>query len=298
MPTGPADPSSSWSLWISIIKDLETLIEVAAQHFYGDDKKWNFLAFTEATKVLVRLALFRDSGYKMLLHGGEDVNVEKDHNAADRGMGDFARPMGYDEGGPGYNGYGPRGLEGRAMFALSRLGENAKMVSSPSWMKGLQSHQAPMMKNRVIEKPTISTILSEKGLFGGLFLAAESLFILRPLIYVLFIRRYRVRSWLPWSLSLVVDLVGMGILSHVTDPCHGRKTTISLSISEKDEVKRRKLVWALYLMRDPFFSKYTRHCLESTEKRLAPVPFIGFLTAKLVELIVGAQTRYTYMSGS
>lgn len=64
------------------------------------------------------------------------------------------------------------------------------------------------------------------------------------------------------------------------------------------KLRRRKLLWALYLMRDPFFSKYTRQRLESTEKLLEPVPIIGFLTAKIVELIIGAQTRYTYMSGS
>ncbi|KAG9443757.1 hypothetical protein H6P81_015097 [Aristolochia fimbriata] len=299
MSTGPTDPSSSLSLSISIIKDLEMLVEVVAQHFYGDDKKWSFLAFTEATKVLVRLALFRDSGYKMLLRGGEDVNVEKDHNSVDQGVGDFARAVGYQGAGPSYNAYGPRGLEGRAMFALSQFGENAKMVSSPSWMNRLQHHEAIIMKNNVIQKPTISSLLSEKGLFGGLFLASEVLFILRPLIYVLFIRRYGVRSWFPWSVSLAVDLVGMGILSRVTNPCRGTgKNTISLSIMEKDEVKRRKIVWALYLMRDPFFSKYTRHRLESVEKLVSPVPLIGFLTAKLVELTVGAQTRYTYTSAS
>ncbi|GAY57206.1 hypothetical protein CUMW_177650 [Citrus unshiu] len=56
--------------------DLEILVEVVAQHYYGDKKKWNFIAITEATKVLVRLALFQNSGYKMLLHGGETLNVE------------------------------------------------------------------------------------------------------------------------------------------------------------------------------------------------------------------------------
>ncbi|KDO85944.1 hypothetical protein CISIN_1g0438812mg, partial [Citrus sinensis] len=38
--------------------------------------------------------------------------------------------------------------------------------------------------------------------------------------------------------------------------------------------------------------------LESTGKQLEPVPIIGFLAEKIIELLVGAQTRYTYMSGS
>lgn len=42
--------SFPYPLCITLLKDLETLIEVAAQQFYGDDKKWNFIAATEAIK--------------------------------------------------------------------------------------------------------------------------------------------------------------------------------------------------------------------------------------------------------
>ncbi|XP_077245702.1 shrunken seed protein (SSE1) isoform X2 [Tasmannia lanceolata] len=290
------EPSFPWSLCISALKDLETLVEVMAQHFYGDDSKWNFIAVTEATKALVRLALFRDGGYKMLLHGGELTNEERDLDASEshRGMGTFAKPGECRGRNPGH-------LEGRALYALSRFGENAKMVSDPTWLNRLQHLNTQTIEPPplVIDKPTLSTIWSEKGLSGASFVTGEVLFILRPLIYVLFIRKYGVRSWIPWLLSLAVDLTGMGILSHVTNPNHSiRENSFTLSTSEKNEVKRRKLLWAFYLMRDPFFSKYTRHRLENTEKLLAPVPLIGFLVAKFVELIVGAQTRYTYTSAS
>lgn len=89
----------------------------------------------------------------------------------------------------------------------------------------------------MIEKPTLSTIWSTKGLPGGLFVAAEVLFIMRPLIYVLFIRKYGLRSWIPWLISLIVDLTGYGFLSHVTNLGHSiRKSSIALTTSEKDEV--------------------------------------------------------------
>uniref|UniRef100_A0A5B7A8A6 Peroxisomal membrane protein PEX16 n=1 Tax=Davidia involucrata TaxID=16924 RepID=A0A5B7A8A6_DAVIN len=303
--TGSAEPSSfPYSLCITLLKDLETLVEVVAQQIYGDDKKWNFIAVTEATKVLVRLALFRNSGCKMLLQGGETLNVEKGTDALtpQHRFGHFAKP-GHHQG-PGnlqnYNGQNPWNLEGKALSALSRFGENARIVSDPTWLRRVQ-HQHAIMEppTKVLEKPTLSTILSEKGLPGGLFVMGEVMFITRPLIYILLIRKYGIRSWFPWFISLAVDLIGMGILSHVTKSWHSRKDQwFHLSNPEKDELKRRKLLWALYLMRDPFFSKYTRKRLESTEKLLEPVPIIGFLTAKIIELMIGAQTRYTYMSGS
>ncbi|XP_062157478.1 peroxisome biogenesis protein 16 isoform X1 [Alnus glutinosa] len=303
MQTGSVEPYSfPYSLCISALKDLETLTEVVAQHYYGDDKKWNFIAVTEATKVLVRLALFRNSGYKMLLHGGETPNDEKESGASTSQYNGFANSGGHH--GPSYlgNNYADTqwNLEGRALSALSSFGENARMVSDPVWLRRVQHQHAIMEPPKpAVKRPTISTILSEKGLHGALFLAGEVLFISRPLIYVLFIRKYGIRSWIPWFLSLAVDFVGMGILSNVTKSGgQDKEQRFHLSISEKDEIKRRKLLWALYLMRDPFFSKYTRQRLESTKNVLEAVPIVGFLTEKIVELMIGAQTRYTYMSGS
>lgn len=300
---GPVDSSSlPWSLYISALKELETLVEVAAQHIYGDDKKWDFIAITEATKVLFRLALFRDSGYKMLLHGGETLNPEKGPTDIDpqNGLGGHVRPGGRH--GPG-NYYGPaiQNLEGRALSALSRFGENARMVSDPSGLTKLH-HQHNANSNpsaSAVKRPTLSTVLSERGFFGGLFLLAEVLHITRPLIYVLFIRKYGVRSWIPWLLSLGVDLTGMTLLFLVKHPSYSSENGhLPLSTLEENEVRRRKLLWAFYLMRDPFFTKYTRQRFEKTEKFLEHVPIIGFLTAKAFELVIGAQTRYTYMSGS
>ncbi|KAJ6679565.1 PEROXISOMAL MEMBRANE PROTEIN PEX16 [Salix purpurea] len=290
---GPVEPDSfPYSLCTSAIKDLETLVEVAAQHYYGDDKKWNFIAVTEATKVLVRLALFQNSGYKMLLHGGETPNTEKhsDFSSSQHNGGDF-RGHGAHRGSNEQNSWN---LEGRALSALSRFGENARMGSDPVWLRGVQHQQAIMEPPpQMIERPSLSMILSEKGVQGALFLMGEVLFITRPLIYVLLIRKYGIRSWIPWFLSLAVDAIGAGFSTQIV-----KSRDYHLTASEQDELKRRKLLWALYLMRDPFFSKYTRQRLQSTEKLLEPVPVIGLLTAKIVELVVGAQTRYTYMSGS
>ncbi|KAI4354959.1 hypothetical protein L6164_003778 [Bauhinia variegata] len=302
---GSVEPYSfNYPLSLSVLKDLETLVEVVAQQYYGDDKKWNFLAVTEGIKVLVRLSLFRKSGYKMLLCGGETLNDEKHLSSLipHHQTGNVPQPGGhYGSGYMKHNlGQNQWNLEGRALSALSRFGENARLGSDPVWLRRAQQQHA--IRKRPVsgaEGPKLSSILSKKGLPGALFLVGEVLFITRPLIYVLFIQKLGIRSWTPWFISLAVDFIGMSFLSLVTTfPADRREKMFHLSAPEKDEVKRRKLLFTLYLMRDPFFSKYTRRKLESTEKVLEPVPVIGFLTAKIVELTIGAQTRYTYMSGS
>ncbi|KAJ0239896.1 Peroxisome biogenesis protein 16 [Hirschfeldia incana] len=298
-PSGTTDSSSlSYPLLISILKDLETVVEVAAEHFYGD-RKWNFIIATEALKALVRLALFRNTGYKMLLHGGETPNDDKDPNQPElqnrAGHLDRNHRFGNQQ-----NHYNPWNLEGRAMSALSSFGQNARRTTSPTsgWSRRIQHQQAVIEPAVIKEKrTTLSQLLSEKGVKGALFVMGEVLFITRPLIYVLFIRRYGIRSWIPWAISLSVDALGMGILSNLK--LLGEKSKqINFSQTEKDELRRRKLLWALYLMRDPFFTKYTRQKLESSQKKVEPVPLIGFFTEKIVELLVGAQSRYTYISGS
>ncbi|XP_074273065.1 peroxisome biogenesis protein 16-like [Silene latifolia] len=297
----PAPSSFPYSLCISALKEVETLVEVVAQQLYGDDKKWNFLVITEASKALLRLALFRDGGYKMLLHGGETPNND---DQPDSGLGDLVKPG--ENQRPGYfnnlNPQNPWNREGKALSALSRFGENARMINSPPWLSRTQPPggitEIPTMVTK--EKPTLSSILSEKGFRGGLFLIGEILFILRPLIYVSFVRKYGVRSWIPWLVSLSIDLVGLGTSSLATtsrQSIHAHKD-INLSVAEKDELRRRKVLWAFYIMRDPFFHQYTRRRLESTQRVVEPIPIIGLLTEKVVDLIFGAQTRYTYMSGS
>lgn len=86
-------------------------------------------------------------------------------------------------------------------------------------------------------KPTLLSILSERGFHGALFLFGETLFITRPLIYVLLIRKYGMRSWAPWFLSLAMDLLGVGIFSQVSFSEAGQENQKFLpSTLEKDEV--------------------------------------------------------------
>ncbi|XP_062224249.1 peroxisome biogenesis protein 16-like [Phragmites australis] len=300
-----------WGLVVSVLKDVEAVVEVAAQHFVGDDRKWGFLAVTEGVKAGVRLAAFRQSGYKMLLQGGEVANEEEVTVPEDNyGVNGNGVPVIYPMNGHSQNGHksAPNGLdgkygfvskslEGRAVAALNKFGQNAKMMSDPMWMRLQPTPEPPVM---VLEKPkpTLASIWSAKGVSGRLFFLGEVVHIFRPLVYVLLIRKFGIRSWTPWLVSLAVELTSLGIHSHVTDLNHRGGKVLQLSSAERDELKRRKMMWALYVMRDPFFANYTKRHLQKAEKMLNPVPLIGFLTGKLMELLEGVQTRYTYTSGS
>ncbi|KAL6848547.1 hypothetical protein ACP4OV_021841 [Aristida adscensionis] len=301
------EQSVPWGLVVSVLKDVEAVVEVAAQHFVGDDRKWSFLAVTEAVKAGVRLAAFRESGYKMLLQGGEvaneeEVTVLEDHYGVNGNGVPVIYPMnGHSQNGhkvDGKNGFVSKSLEGRAVAALNKFGQNAKMMSDPMWMRRLQPTPEPPVMVIEKPKPTLASIWSAKGSSGRLFFLGEVVHIFRPLVYVLLIRKFGIRSWTPWLVSLAVELTSLGIHSHATDLNQRGGKVLQLSSAERDELKRRKMMWALYVMRDPFFANYTKRHLQKAEEVLNPVPLIGFLTGKLMELLEGVQTRYTYTSGS
>ncbi|CAN6870376.1 unnamed protein product [Brassica oleracea] len=63
--------------------------------------------------------------------------------------------------------------------------------------------------------------------------------------------------WLFNHACLSVDALGMGILLNLK-LWEEQSKQIHFSQTERDERRRRKLLWALYLLRDPFFTKYRR----------------------------------------
>ncbi|KAG0491562.1 hypothetical protein HPP92_004607 [Vanilla planifolia] len=301
-PPGSPKEMFPWPLCISILKDLETVVEVFAEHYYGKEGKWSYLAIMELIKALVRLASFQDSGYQMLLQGGEVANVK----LLPSGSGAHHGGLRNQEMNVGFGGHGrlphincqiSPNLEGRAMAALNRFGDKARMASERKLAKN--SYRIFEPSDLSFERPTLSSVFSQKGVYGLSFVTGEVLSILRPLIYVLLIRKHGSRAWKPWFLSLAVELIGMTFLQYGTSS--GSRTgdkLYHLTSAEKDEVKRRKLIWALYVLRDPFFTRHTKHRLEKADKYLNQVPFVGFFAGKIIELLLGAQTRYTYTSGS
>lgn len=85
----------------------------------------------------MRLALLRNHGYKMLLHGGENSN--EDHESETLKL-----QSGYGNRAQNRQHLGQTHLEGRALSALSRFGENARRVSEPAWLRRVQHQQAIM----------------------------------------------------------------------------------------------------------------------------------------------------------
>lgn len=275
----PVDPSFPWPLLLSVVKEVEVLVEMSAEHYLGRDHKWTPVATVEGLKAFIRLLVLYKSGCKMLLDGGETANIEEKPESSHCDV--VPRPLASSSH-----------QQPRAIQAMNKYRDNAG--PRPSWLAAKPLSPPPSPQ---VFEPKPSTPADKVMVLG------EILLILRPFLYVMMIRRHGLRSWRPWLSALALDATGMGILYATTlfsEQVFGSKSTAVTTPSkkEKNELTRRQLLWALYLMRSPFFDRYTQRRLKRVEKTLAPVPLFGSLAGKAVELIQGVQAFYTYTAGS
>lgn len=159
---------------------------------------------------------------------------------------------------------------------------------------------------------------SAQAAAARLVITGEVLHILRPLLYVMALRRWGRRSWKPWAISLFLELSSArltaagatasrraaaraarhpAVAGTSLQPLYALQG-ISWRRDEADELTRRKLLLLYYLARDPFFARFTRPAIERWEKRLGRLPLVGWLASKAAEVIVGAQKYYSYTAAS
>lgn len=82
----------------------------------------------------------------MLLHGGQTANLEEYPESSSSHQIGRALPTATNSKGPGWlqsnpgqNGWG---VGGRALSALNRFGQSARMESTPVWMQRVEQQQA------------------------------------------------------------------------------------------------------------------------------------------------------------
>ncbi|KAF3822031.1 hypothetical protein GH733_007405, partial [Mirounga leonina] len=97
---------------------------------------------------------------------------------------------------------------------------------------------------------------------------AESLYIARPLLHLLSLGLWGQRSWTPWLLSGAVDVTSLSLLSD-------RK---GLSRRERLELRRRTILLLSYLLRSPFYDRFSEARILFLLQLLADhVPGIGLV---------------------
>eukprot|EP00976_Prorocentrum_cordatum_P077974 1182907-Prorocentrum_minimum.AAC.10 len=161
-----------------------------------------------------------------------------------------------------------------------------------------------------------------------MLLTAETLHIMRPVVYALALSKWGKQKWRPWLLSLAMDLTSTSLYTTYQQTAIGWLTVDSgacepygtrqlacallkrfglfwttqnggrLSRANRTELVRRQLLLVYYLMRSPCFDKGVHPPLRLIESGLGRVPLVGGLYSKVLDIMVAVQGYYFYTSAS
>lgn len=130
--------------------------------------------------------------------------------------------------------------------------------------------------------------LSQRGL-NSQQMIAETIYALKPLLHLTSVYRFGNNTWKPWLVSLLLDLVSLQL--HKDDSALNNLTS-----REKLQLSRRYFSLLLYLLRSPFFDRYSRDRLFILLKCLGNrVPLANLICSPLIHYIPHWQKTYFYM---
>lgn len=124
--------------------------------------------------------------------------------------------------------------------------------------------------------------------YGGRFIrTAELMYIVKPLVHLACIRRYGMKSWKSYLVPMAIDVASLRIYY---------KNRGDLSKDQKQELSRRCVSMLLYLMRSPFYDKYSKERIASLLNGIGKnVPLTGTITNLILSYIPHWQETYFYM---
>nr|XP_046197985.1 peroxisomal membrane protein PEX16-like [Oncorhynchus gorbuscha] len=117
---------------------------------------------------------------------------------------------------------------------------------------------------------------------------AESMYIGRPLVHLLCLGMCGRGSWKPWLVSGAMEMTSFGLLSD----------TKSLNRRERAEVRRRAFLLLYYLLRSPFYNRFSETKILFLLRFLADnVPGVGLVARPLMDYLPVWQKIYFYNWG-
>ncbi|KAJ1727441.1 hypothetical protein LPJ61_004567 [Coemansia biformis] len=262
----------------------EKLVEMIAAKRLGEKQRWRVVAWTEIAKIVLRLALLQLSGRRMVTGSvvPERLVDPATLGAAGRIAG-AAGAFGEAADGTGAPWKGGRsGLEFRSVRGILEKAEGSA---------NLDRYIAGAARDPEKVAPALSLVRR----FGPLGLAGELLFILRPLVYVMGMRKLGTKDWRPWALSLLIELASRQM---IRSDLHAKGTAMPEHTVERDELARRKWLFLYYLLRSPFFDRFTESRLTRIADWCNNKPLLSLLGSLIQDYQPLWQQYYFYTAGS
>ncbi|KAM9301700.1 peroxisomal biogenesis factor 16 [Gastrophryne carolinensis] len=260
----PTDGSRQRLLtWLGVLESLEVFIEIGAARVWGDRTRWVAILLIQLLKACLRIVL-------LFWYGSA---IQSPAAPLDRER--VVNNSGEEKDGAEETCFvGKR--SSRCVRTLNDTPSgHSRLWRSPQVRDGNQRRGPDDRKATPTEIGTLATI-------------AETVHILRPLTHLASLAAWGQKSWKPWLLAAALDIGSLSIL----------RDTPNLSRRERMEVRRRTLLLLYYLLRSPFYNRYTEIRLLLLLRLLGDyVPGLGLVARPLMDYLPVWQKIYFYNWG-
>ncbi|KAM6464483.1 peroxisomal biogenesis factor 16 [Liasis olivaceus] len=252
--------------WLSVLECMEVFAEMGAAKVWGENGRWATIVLIQLTKAILRLLLLL--WYKAGIQTTPPI-VPLDRRQSLHQKALEASSVGKEQI-----------FVGKRSSRVVRSLESTPSLHSRHW--GEPQQREEKQNRRAVESNQPPTPLGIQETI------AESIFVTRPLLHLLCLGVWGQKSWKPWLLSGILDIASLSLLSDKKD----------LNKRERMELKRRTILLLYYLLRSPFYDRYSEDRILLLLRLLADyVPGVGLVTRPLMDYLPAWQKIYFYNWG-
>ncbi|XP_076591280.1 peroxisomal biogenesis factor 16 [Chaetodon auriga] len=251
--------------WLSVLEYVEVFLEMGACKLWGDIGRWLAIGLIQIFKAVFRIVL--------LLWYKSGIQTSPPIIPLDRG----AELVGEDD---------DTEQQDDSCFVGQRSGRVIRPLGSARLLQPrLGAAPTQRKRRRSFNRQKLDSKPTHLSLQETI---AESVFIGRPLVHLLCLGLCGKQSWKPWLISGVLELSSFAVLSEAKFQNRW----------ERAEMRRRTFLFLYYLLRSPFYDKYSEEKILFLLKLLADhVPGIGLVARPLMDYLPTWQKIYFYNWG-
>lgn len=251
--------------WLSVLESVEVFLEMGACKVGGEVGRWVVIALVQIVKAVFRIILLL--WYKSGI-GTSPPMIPLDRNT-DFGMEDGADGEQQDDG----------CFVGQRSGRVIRPMGSGPSVQSRSWARP-QSRSRPLSPEEQLQIRSTDLSLHQ--------VTAEAVYITRPLVHLLSLAVCGRKSWKPWLLSALLEVSSFVVLND----------TKFQTRWERAEMRRRRFLLLYYLLRSPFYDRYSQEKILFLLKLLSDyIPGVGLVARPLMDYLPSWQNIYFYNWG-
>ncbi|KAJ1892295.1 hypothetical protein LPJ66_006430 [Kickxella alabastrina] len=259
---------------LSALQFSEKLVEMVVAKRLGERARWRAVTWIEIMKAALRMVLLQTSGRRMVTG-----SVVQERMVDPGQLGSLRKGQRQ-----------PAALQGR--WRGGRSGVRFSGVRDILSKSEGSASLGGVVTDAVRHAENVAPMGALVKPYGACGMAGELLFILRPLLYVLAMRRLGARSWRPWAGSLAAELVSRWLVARDLGASAGERSV------EHDEVSRRKRLLLYYLLRSPFFDRFTRGRLERVASWCSSKPLLSLVGSLIQDYQPLWRQYYFYTAAS